>query len=214
MKPKRSRRVRQEAGAGRRSDDGERRELEGHTGCPCALADHDVDAEVFHREVQHLLGGARHAVDLVDEEKLARHEAREHGREVAGVLQRGPARQADGPPGLLRHDERECRLAEARRPSEENVVWRAALHGGRLEEQFELDSNLCLADELGEVRWPERALERDLRLRLRRFRDARRVGHERLPAGPSSLSVARSSVATSRSSSSSAFAASSTAGAA
>ena len=37
----------------------------GRTG---AFADHDVDTEILHREVEHLLGSPRDAVDLVEEE--------------------------------------------------------------------------------------------------------------------------------------------------
>ena len=64
--------VGQQAGSRRRADERERREIERDAGRARALADHDVDAEVLHREVQHLFGGARHAVHLVDEEHLAR----------------------------------------------------------------------------------------------------------------------------------------------
>ena len=67
-------RVRQQTRPRRRADESERRQVE-RDGCRArSLADHDVDAEVLHREVQHLLGGARHAVDLVDEQDLAGHE--------------------------------------------------------------------------------------------------------------------------------------------
>ena len=54
---------------------------------PGPLADDDVDAEVLHREVEHLLGGPGDAVDLVDEQHVAGHEVGQHRGEVARALQ-------------------------------------------------------------------------------------------------------------------------------
>ena len=51
-------RRREQAGAGRGPDDGEGRQLERDGGGAGPLADDDVDPEVLHREVEHLLGGA------------------------------------------------------------------------------------------------------------------------------------------------------------
>ena len=87
-------RVRQQPRAGGRADQGERRQIERDAGRARSLADHDVDPEVLHREVEHLFGAARHAVDLVDEQHLAGHQARQQGGQVAGVLDRGAARHA------------------------------------------------------------------------------------------------------------------------
>ena len=57
-----------------------------------ALADHDVELEVLHRRIEHLLDRAREAVDLVDEQHVAVVEVGEDRGEVAGALERGPAR--------------------------------------------------------------------------------------------------------------------------
>ncbi len=89
-------RIRQQAGPGGRADEGEGRRDRAGCWWPRALADHDVDAEVLHREVQHLFGGSRHAVDLVDEQHLARYEARQERRQVAGVLDGGPLDMRSG----------------------------------------------------------------------------------------------------------------------
>ena len=51
-----------------------------------ALADHDVEREVLHRRVEHLLDGAREAVDLVDEQHVAGLEVRQNGVEVEGAV--------------------------------------------------------------------------------------------------------------------------------
>ena len=85
-------RGRQQARAGGGADQGERRQFQGDGGGAGALADDDVDAEVLHRHVEHLLGGPGHAVDLVEEEDLALLEGGEDRGEVAGVLDGGAAR--------------------------------------------------------------------------------------------------------------------------
>lgn len=64
-------RRRQQARARGGADQRERGQLQRDGGGAGALADDDVDAEVLHRHVEHLLGGPRHAVDLVEEEDLA-----------------------------------------------------------------------------------------------------------------------------------------------
>ena len=155
---------------------------------PGALADHDVDAEVLHREVEHLLGAAGHPVDLVDEEHLAGRQRGEHRGEVARVLDRRPAGHAQRPGGLLRDDHREGGLAEPGRPGEQDVVGRALLQRGGLQQHLELPAHVRLADELSERLRPERPLEGELRLRLgRRLDDAHRT-----VCGPRTARAARS----------------------
>jgi hypothetical protein len=51
-------RSRQQASPGGGPDHRERRDLERDRGGARPLADHHVDPEVLHREVEHLLGGA------------------------------------------------------------------------------------------------------------------------------------------------------------
>jgi len=143
-------RIGQEPRAGRRADEGEGSEVERDAGRARPLAHHDVDAEVLHREVQHLFRGARHAVDLVDEEHLAGNETRQERREIAGVLDRGTARHPQGPLALVGDDHGERRLAQSRRPGQQDVIGRALLDAGGIEEQLELAAHLLLPDELGQ----------------------------------------------------------------
>jgi hypothetical protein len=156
-----SQRVRQEARPGGRPDEGERREVERDARRPRTLAHHHVDAEVLHRQVQHLFGRAGHPVDLVDEEDLTGHQRRQDRGEVAGVLDRRTARHAQGATGLVRHDHRERGLPEPGRTGHQDVVGRAVLHRCGLEEQVELPADLALPDELGERLRAERAFERE-----------------------------------------------------
>ena len=76
----------QQPGAGGGADQRERRDLQRDRGRAGPLADDDVDPEVLHRHVEHLLGGPRHPVDLVDEQHVALVQAGQDRREVAGVL--------------------------------------------------------------------------------------------------------------------------------
>ena len=84
----------QQAGPGGRADQRERRDVERDRGRARALADDDVDPEVLHRHVEHLLGRPRHPVDLVDEEDVALVHPGEDRGEVAGV---GDGRAAGEP---------------------------------------------------------------------------------------------------------------------
>ena len=108
----------------------------------------------------------RHPVDLVDEQHLAGHQARQQGGQIAGVLDGGAARHAQRPVALVGDDHRERRLAESRRTGEQDVVGRAVLHRGRVEQQLQLPAHLHLADELRERARSQRTLERELGLRL------------------------------------------------
>ena len=112
----------QQAGPRRGADQRERRQLERDRGGTRALADDHVDPEVLHREVEHLLGRPGHAVDLVEEEHLALGERRQHRREVAGVLDRRAAGDAQRLAELGGDDHRQRGLAEARRTGEQHVV--------------------------------------------------------------------------------------------
>ena len=54
------------------------------------LPDDDVELEVLHRRIEHLLDDAVQAVDLVDEEHVAALEVGEDRREVARRSSTGP----------------------------------------------------------------------------------------------------------------------------
>jgi hypothetical protein len=98
-------------------------------------------------------------VDLVDEEDVALAEAGQDRGHVALALQRGAGRRAQPDAELLTDDEGEARLAEPRRPDQEEVIERLAAGPRRLERDGELLLDPLLPDELIEPARPERALE-------------------------------------------------------
>ena len=124
-----------------------------------ALADHDVDPEVLHRQVQHLLGGPGEAVDLVDEDDLALLEGGQHRRQVAGPLDRRAAGEPQRRAELGGDDHRDRGLAQAGRPGEQHVVRRAAAAQRAAQQQGQLLADPGLADEVVKALGPQRALD-------------------------------------------------------
>ena len=116
-----------------------------------ALADHDVELEVLHRRVEHLLDRTREAVDLVDEEHVAVVEVGEDGGEVAGPLERGTAGDAQADAHLGGDDARQRGLAQPGRPGEQQVVGGLAPAAGGGEDDLEVLLEPRLADELVEA---------------------------------------------------------------
>jgi hypothetical protein len=93
---------------------------------PGTLADDDVDPEVLHRHVEHLLGRPGHPVDLVEEQHLAL------GQRGDSTAARSPACWIAGPlvirsgaPSSDGDDHRQRRLAEPGRAGQQHVVGQA-----------------------------------------------------------------------------------------
>ena len=149
----------EQAAAGRRADERERRDLERDRRAAGALADDDVDPEVLHRDVEQLLRRPGDAVDLVDEQHLALGQAAHQRGEVAGALERRPAGDADAGPELGRDDHRQRRLAEPGRAGQQHVVRRPAAAAGALEHQPDLLAHPLLPDELVEPARAQRRLD-------------------------------------------------------
>src|SRR5581483_6195525 len=143
-------RRRQQARARGRPDEGERGQVEREGARRRPLADDDVEAEVLERGIEDLLDGRVQAVDLVDEEHVARLERGEDRRQVALALDGGARNRADADAELLADDVREARLAEPGRPDEEHVVERLAARACRRERDLELLLDPLLPHELRE----------------------------------------------------------------
>ncbi len=138
-------------GTGGRADEGERCDLE-RDGCRAGpLSYHDVDAEVLHREVQHLLGRSGDAVDLVDEQHVALGEIRQHRGEIAGAFERGTGGQSQRRAEFGGDDHRHRRLAETGRAGQEDVVGSAAAEFRSSQDELQLLADPRLADEVVEA---------------------------------------------------------------
>ena len=139
------------AGAGGGADQREPGQVEADRAGGRALAQDDVDLEVLHRRVEHLLDHAREAVHLVDEQHVALAELREHRGEVAGPLDGRARGDVHGHAHLRGDDPGQARLAEAGRAGEQHVVDGLAAAAGRLEDDRQVLLELALADELVEA---------------------------------------------------------------
>ena len=93
---------------------------------PRPLADGDRQLAVLHRRIERLLERAVEAVDLVDEEHAARLERGQQRGDVALALERRAGGLHERHVELGGDDLRERRLAEPRRPGEQDVVERLA----------------------------------------------------------------------------------------
>jgi hypothetical protein len=131
-------------------------ECEGARGRP--LADDDVEPEVLERRIEDLFDRVVQAMDLVDEEDVARLEAGQDRRHVALALERRAGDAADTDAELLTHDEGERGLAQPGRTDEQDVVERLLPSLRRRERDRQRLLDPRLADELGQIARAQRAL--------------------------------------------------------
>ena len=115
-----------QARARRRADQREGRQVDAHRARRRPLADDQVELEILHRRIEDLLDRRREAVDLVDEQHVARLQVGEQRGEIAGALDHRPGGGAEADAQLARDDLRQRRLAEAGRAVEQHVVERLA----------------------------------------------------------------------------------------
>jgi Holliday junction DNA helicase RuvA len=152
-------RARDQARPGGGADQRERRQRQAEGPRAGALADDDVEAEILHRRVQHLLDLPAEAVDLIDEQDVARLEVGEDGGQVARALQRGTAGGAQLRAQLGGDDAGEAGLAETRRAAEQQVVGGVPASPRPVEHELELLLDPRLPQELGEAAGPQRRVE-------------------------------------------------------
>ncbi len=117
-------RRRQQPGARGGAHQGERRQVDPHRARRRALADDQIELEILHRRIQHLLDGGLQAVDLVDEQHVARLQVGQDRGQVAGALDHRAGGGAEADAQLARDDLRQRGLAQARRPVQQHVVHR------------------------------------------------------------------------------------------
>jgi hypothetical protein len=149
----------QGAGAGGGADQGEGRQVEADGTRRRPLADHDVELVVLHRRVQHFLHHRRQAVDLVDEQDVARLQIGQQGRQVPRPLQHRAGGLAHVHPHLGGEDVRQGGLAQARRPEDQHMVQCLAAAPGGVDEYAHLLAHRRLADVLLQLARTQGALE-------------------------------------------------------
>ena len=120
--------------------------------------DGDLDPVVLHRRVEVLLHGGLEAVDLVDEQHVARAELREVRGQRALVLDRGRAHRAERHAEGVRDHVRERGLAEAGRAAEEDVIERFTAIARRLDEDTQILPRGFLPHELVECLGTQRGV--------------------------------------------------------
>ena len=150
---------REEAGARGRADEREVGHVEpdGARGRP--LADDDVEEEVLHRRVEHLLDLVVETMDLVHEEDVVLAQVGEDGREVAGALDGRPGGGVQLGAHLVRDDARERGLAQTRRTRKDHVVERLVAVAGGLDEHAQVLADALLAAVVVECLGAKRAVD-------------------------------------------------------
>ncbi|MNT08824.1 hypothetical protein D3C72_1435780 [compost metagenome] len=139
----------QQTGAGGGADQGERRQIDLDRARRRALADHDVDLEIFHRRVQHFLHHRRQAMDLVDEQHIVRLQVGQQRGQVAGLFDHRAGGHAQGHAQFVGDDMAEGGLAQAGRAEDQHVVQRIATTLGGLDVDLHLLAHRHLAEVVG-----------------------------------------------------------------
>ncbi len=152
-------RVGQHAGAGGGADQGEGRQVELDRAGSRALADHDVELEVLHGRIEHFLDHRRQAMDLVDEQHVARLQVGQQRRQIARALQHRPRGALDRHAHFLGDDVGQGGLAQPRRAEDQGVVEGFAGASRSLDEQLHLLAHHRLADVFGQRQGADGAVQ-------------------------------------------------------
>ena len=112
-----------------------------------AFVEYDVYFVILHGRVEVLLDDRTEPVDFVDEEHVARIEAREQSRQIARLVQHGTRRDAQLRVHLVGDDVGEGRFSQSRRAVQQYVVERVAAHERRLDEDAEIIDDFILPGE-------------------------------------------------------------------
>ena len=170
-------RIGEKPGARGGADQRELRQIDLHRARRRSLADDEIELEILHRRIEHLLDRRIEPVDLVDEENVALLQIGEQRREIAGLGDHRPRGGAEIDAELARDDLRQRGLAETRRADEQHMVERFVARPRRLDEHRKIGARLLLADELGQPLRPQRRLGGVLFAALGRDEAAGRGAH-------------------------------------
>ena len=118
---------------------------------PWALANHKIDAEVFHGRVKNFLESGEQAMNFVEEEEIVAFHGRENGGEVAFFLEQRTGTDFYGDAHLVGENLGEGGLAEPRGTVEQDVIESFAAGAGSLDGDLEIFFNARLTDVVGEM---------------------------------------------------------------
>lgn len=114
----------QQARAGGRADQRERRQAEFDRPRGGSLADDDVQLIVLHRRIENFLNGRIEAVDFIDEQHVAALKVGQDGGQVAGLLQHRARSLPHARAHFIGENVRERGFAEPRRAKHQRMVKR------------------------------------------------------------------------------------------
>jgi hypothetical protein len=140
-----------------------------------ALADDQIQLEVFHRRVQRFLYRSRQSVNFVDEENVMLLEIRQDRRKIARVREDQSGRRAQRPPHFTRNDVGNGRLPEPWRAVENRMVERLSPLFRRFDADPQGILHARLPDVLVEGLRAERLLHAAFIVRQLRINDS--LGH-------------------------------------
>ena len=118
----------QQARTGRRTHQGELRQLQRNGSRTRTLTDHNVHTEIFHRHVEHFLSRAAHTVNLIQEQHLAGGQRRQNRRQITRMLNRRAGGDAQRRLHLCRNNHCERGLTQTGRTRQQHVVGATATH--------------------------------------------------------------------------------------
>ena len=137
-----------------RADEGESVECEVDRTSAEPAFDGEVDAEVFHGRIDELLDHAGEAMDLVDEQDLARFHVGQEGHQVSLLDDGRAGRDAHVGPHFVRDHVGEGGFSQAGRSVEQDVLERFAALLGGVHRDDELLAQRLLSRHLGQTRGP------------------------------------------------------------
>lgn len=147
------------AGARRRADEREARQvdLDGSRGGPGI--DNDIDPVIFHRGIEVFLDGWMQAVDFIDEKHVALLDVGENAGEVSGFFDLWAGSRVKLCAGGVGDEVGEGGFSEAGRAGEQNVIQHVAALAGGLKHEQQAFLDLFLADEFRELAGAQRDIK-------------------------------------------------------
>src|SRR5215469_11270751 len=111
-----------ETSAGGRSEQSEVIQMKGMDAGARALADHQIDAEIFHGRIENFFDGGLQAMNFVKKEDFAGFERSENRGKVAFAFEKRAGTGFDGDIQFVGDDLRQRGFAKAGRAVKQNVI--------------------------------------------------------------------------------------------